>query len=762
MKNPILGQFFLQEEKREGHSVDGQYSVLLPDKRLMTVMYTVDERGYRPKITYQDVSMDAEFQNFTFGNQHHLTNTYKNRTALSRKIASTSEKMPGNILQTTIPSAMSEQNQSKERINAVTQFTFFSTTSKIPNFEKISQTPTLNRIRPPSEISRETSLVSPSRGNTKTFSSVISSDTRYTFPTKIEEYITTTLEPHLVSRNMIMQSDRNNSKFSVELNVLPTERTTKSKDTISNIAKKFNERISKLFFGNRNAILPVNPSSIPTNTNPPVTTAQSTLRLNLNAKKHHIKQNKLQVHKPTTFAFNRLTSVNVNSPSMWKTQATIIGNKQKVSSLITSTTTPFPFQSDTVRLTVPYGVTEPTKSEFEPNIALIKPASSPLEVTPVSLGSVQNNIKKSRITRTTQHRSSDRSYTVPPFITVRAVNIRTSNTLTPSVTPLNVTPRTLGAVEKSTKKFRIARTTQHRSSDRSYTVPPSTTSRAVNLQTLNSLRQSATRGSTLAPISVIARRVTTTRSNNEITDTFSESPLSVKLTTPLQLTSQRISFSQLTNIPAGTTHSESSTTAIAEHFTNNISQNNRKTSNTFATPQRILSRVPNSVSRSHQTVKIARKTTLASTSSRQSPVLNSNDRTRKTQRPASWPGLAGKVSGYKFNESKPGPNKLRSIFSSTLLEGTPFDRIRLLAEANAILDTTGSSTTQVNIFSDQYHKMAVDDGLLEDSSGHPQRGTNPEDSDRESGTSPVTAIDDRTNSPFFRAFVDTTVDFSQL
>lgn len=56
MKDPEKDLFFDKNEIGDATGkVTGQYSVWLPDARLMTVSYTVDgESGFVPKITFQE------------------------------------------------------------------------------------------------------------------------------------------------------------------------------------------------------------------------------------------------------------------------------------------------------------------------------------------------------------------------------------------------------------------------------------------------------------------------------------------------------------------------------------------------------------------------------------------------------------------------------------------------------------------------------------------------------------------------------------
>ncbi|KAJ8964293.1 hypothetical protein NQ317_016582, partial [Molorchus minor] len=50
------GNDFGHEEERQGGVARGKYFVLLPDGRLQTVEYTADQDGYKPKISYEQVS----------------------------------------------------------------------------------------------------------------------------------------------------------------------------------------------------------------------------------------------------------------------------------------------------------------------------------------------------------------------------------------------------------------------------------------------------------------------------------------------------------------------------------------------------------------------------------------------------------------------------------------------------------------------------------------------------------------------------------
>ncbi|XP_055683165.1 pro-resilin-like [Lutzomyia longipalpis] len=56
VKDPEQNLFFDKNEIGDAAGkVTGQYSVLLPDNRLMTVSYSVDgESGFVPKISFQD------------------------------------------------------------------------------------------------------------------------------------------------------------------------------------------------------------------------------------------------------------------------------------------------------------------------------------------------------------------------------------------------------------------------------------------------------------------------------------------------------------------------------------------------------------------------------------------------------------------------------------------------------------------------------------------------------------------------------------
>lgn len=47
------GNDFGHQESREGDVAQGKYYVLLPDGRKQTVVYTADNEGYKPMITYE-------------------------------------------------------------------------------------------------------------------------------------------------------------------------------------------------------------------------------------------------------------------------------------------------------------------------------------------------------------------------------------------------------------------------------------------------------------------------------------------------------------------------------------------------------------------------------------------------------------------------------------------------------------------------------------------------------------------------------------
>ncbi|XP_050312375.1 pro-resilin-like [Anthonomus grandis grandis] len=57
VKDEQSGNDFGHKEQRKGDVAQGKYYVLLPDGRLQTVEYTADTEGYKPKISYQQVSV---------------------------------------------------------------------------------------------------------------------------------------------------------------------------------------------------------------------------------------------------------------------------------------------------------------------------------------------------------------------------------------------------------------------------------------------------------------------------------------------------------------------------------------------------------------------------------------------------------------------------------------------------------------------------------------------------------------------------------
>ncbi|XP_066954474.1 pro-resilin-like isoform X2 [Macrobrachium rosenbergii] len=57
LRRPVL---FGQEENRQGVQTTGTYYVLLPDSRLMTVNYYVDETGFHPTYTFQGQAVYPE------------------------------------------------------------------------------------------------------------------------------------------------------------------------------------------------------------------------------------------------------------------------------------------------------------------------------------------------------------------------------------------------------------------------------------------------------------------------------------------------------------------------------------------------------------------------------------------------------------------------------------------------------------------------------------------------------------------------------
>lgn len=50
------GNDFGHQESRQGDVAQGKYYVLLPDGRRQTVEYIADNEGYKPKISYEQVS----------------------------------------------------------------------------------------------------------------------------------------------------------------------------------------------------------------------------------------------------------------------------------------------------------------------------------------------------------------------------------------------------------------------------------------------------------------------------------------------------------------------------------------------------------------------------------------------------------------------------------------------------------------------------------------------------------------------------------
>ncbi|XP_069982034.1 cuticle protein 7-like [Penaeus vannamei] len=54
--DPHLGTNFGHVESRDGYKTEGVYYVHLPDGRLQTVKYYVDEHGYHPEVTYSGVA----------------------------------------------------------------------------------------------------------------------------------------------------------------------------------------------------------------------------------------------------------------------------------------------------------------------------------------------------------------------------------------------------------------------------------------------------------------------------------------------------------------------------------------------------------------------------------------------------------------------------------------------------------------------------------------------------------------------------------
>ncbi|KAK9885758.1 hypothetical protein WA026_013630 [Henosepilachna vigintioctopunctata] len=56
VEDPASGNDFGHEEQRQGDVAQGRYYVLLPDGRRQVVEYVADNEGYKPKISYEQVS----------------------------------------------------------------------------------------------------------------------------------------------------------------------------------------------------------------------------------------------------------------------------------------------------------------------------------------------------------------------------------------------------------------------------------------------------------------------------------------------------------------------------------------------------------------------------------------------------------------------------------------------------------------------------------------------------------------------------------
>ncbi|CAL4206097.1 unnamed protein product, partial [Meganyctiphanes norvegica] len=67
VKQPMYGNFYGHAAMRNGVRQDGQYFVLLPDKRLMTVKYYADASGFHPVVSYEPVTLNGMLQDFRIG-----------------------------------------------------------------------------------------------------------------------------------------------------------------------------------------------------------------------------------------------------------------------------------------------------------------------------------------------------------------------------------------------------------------------------------------------------------------------------------------------------------------------------------------------------------------------------------------------------------------------------------------------------------------------------------------------------------------------
>lgn len=59
VQDDYKGTNFGHAESRDGYNTEGVYYVHLPDGRLQTVKYYVDEWGYHPEVTYSGVAHHA-------------------------------------------------------------------------------------------------------------------------------------------------------------------------------------------------------------------------------------------------------------------------------------------------------------------------------------------------------------------------------------------------------------------------------------------------------------------------------------------------------------------------------------------------------------------------------------------------------------------------------------------------------------------------------------------------------------------------------
>ncbi|XP_037776880.1 pro-resilin-like [Penaeus monodon] len=59
VQDAYFGTNFGHAESRDGYNTEGVYYVNLPDGRLQTVKYYVDEWGYHPEVTYSGVAHHA-------------------------------------------------------------------------------------------------------------------------------------------------------------------------------------------------------------------------------------------------------------------------------------------------------------------------------------------------------------------------------------------------------------------------------------------------------------------------------------------------------------------------------------------------------------------------------------------------------------------------------------------------------------------------------------------------------------------------------